>query len=107
MLQPLTNRVVGDRHLADHPVAHGSSDQSTSFLVRKPRPSARPTARPSALPATLVVLSRSHSLRFRIVTAPSAPLPTDVPVSLPYSGHRMCRKAMDCNGDETSHRYQW
>jgi len=63
-------------------------------------------SRPVSCPAILVVHSRSHAVRFRILTAPSAPVTTDVLSSLP-SGHRMCRKAMDCNGDETSHRNQW
>ena len=53
-------------------------------------------------PTTLVVHSRLDAVRFRILVAPAT---TDVPVSL-YPRHRMCQKAMDCNGDETSDRYQ-
>jgi hypothetical protein len=66
-------------------------------------------------PATLVVHSRSPAVRFRILSTDAPSTTTVVPVSFPavslplvsFSlGHRMCQKAMDCNGDETSDRCQ-
>jgi hypothetical protein len=93
MLEPHTHGPRADRR-ADHSV----SEESRPSLVRR--------RRHASLPTTLVVHSRSHAVRFRILTAPSAPLPTDVPVSVPYLAHRTCRKAMDCHGDETPDRNQ-
>src|SRR5579872_5970020 len=68
-------------------------------------PSASPHTRrhrSASGPTTLVVHSRLHAVRFRILIAPAL---TDVPVSF-HPRHRTCQKAMDCNGDETSDRYQ-
>ena len=62
-----------------------------------------------ARPTSLVVHSRLHAVRFRILSTQSPTL-TDVPVSLLsvslLPGHRTCQKAMDCNGSETSDRNQ-
>jgi hypothetical protein len=61
-------------------------------------------------PTALVVHSRSPAFRFRILSTHAPSTTTVVPVSLPAvslpRGHRMCQKAMDCNGDETSDRCQ-
>jgi len=85
----------------------GATDRSANRAeVEQPAPSPNYRRRHSCRPAVLVVQSRSHVTRFRIVTAPLAPLPTDLPVSFPYSGHRTCQKAMDCHVDETSDRNQ-
>jgi len=80
---------------------------------------ARPASVPSSFPAAIrstsaggrgttpiVVHSRSSSIRFRILSL-SAPAPslTELPVSA-TPRHRMCQKAKDCNGDETSDRIQ-
>ena len=60
-------------------------------------------------PTTLVVHSRAHAVRFRILST-QAPATTAMPVDhSPVSflqGHRTCQKAMDCDGGETSDRYQ-
>ena len=76
------------------PQAPQPKAQSASPQTRRHRSASRPT--------TLVVHSRLHAVRFRILVAPAT---TDVPVSL-HPRHRMCQKAMDCNGDETSDWYQ-
>jgi hypothetical protein len=92
------------QHPASPPVApppvapaFGASMQEvpgTPLPTRRSRFHSRPT--------TLVVHSRVHAVRFRILVAPAV---TDVPVSL-HPRHRTCQKAMDCDGDETSDRYQ-
>jgi hypothetical protein len=89
MLQPQSHQ--GE---PDQPPSNRLRGQSISPQTRRHRSLSGPT--------TLVVISRTHSVRFRILVAPAL---TDVPVSL-YPRHRMCQKAMDCNGDETSDRYQ-
>jgi len=81
--------------------ASSPRDESASLPVRQARFHSRPT--------TLVVHSRSHSVRFRILST-HAPATTALPaphfaVSF-LQGHRKCQKAMDCDGDETSDRYQ-
>ena len=102
MLQPqapLPQAAVAKLTVAEAPLPEG---QSASLKTRRPRSHSRPTI--------LVVHSRSHAVRFRILST-HAPVKTELPVSLPPvslpGGHRMCQKAMDCNGDETSDRYQW
>ena len=92
MLQSSAHRSAADRSAADV-----ATEQPARSYSRR-RQSSRPTV--------LVVHSRSHAIRFRIVTAPAFPLPADMPVSFPLPGHRMCQKAMDCNVDETSDRNQ-
>ena len=74
---------------ASQPAAQSASPQSRRY-------------RSASCPAILVVHSRLHAVRFRIRVASAM---TYVPVSL-HPGHRMCQKAMDCYGDETSDRYQ-
>jgi hypothetical protein len=66
MLQPQANRPAVIPTAADR---YGAESHSPS--LRRHRHASRP--------AVLVVHSRSHAVRFRILTAPSAPLPTDVP----------------------------
>ena len=55
---------------------------------------------------SLVLHCPSSAVRFRILSL-SAPTPsqTEPPVSAPPR-HRMCQKAMECYGDETSDRSQ-
>ena len=50
-----------------------------------------------------VVHSRSHEVRFRILSGPAVLPQMELPPSSPFPPHRMCKKAMDCYGDETSH----
>lgn len=95
---PLHNHHVANLHVAD---TVAPKVESASPRMRRSRSHSRPTV--------LVVHSRCHAVRFRILST-HAPTMTDVPVSLfPVSflqGHRKCQKAMDCDGDETSDRYQ-
>ncbi len=93
------------QHAASQPAAlNGAPMQDvpvSSLPARRARLSSRPT--------TLVVHSRSHAVRFRILST-HAPATTAMPV-IPspgsfLQGHRMCQKATDCDGDETSDRYQ-
>ena len=79
---------------AQQPQACQPNGQSDSPPTRRHRFTSRPT--------TLVVHSRTHAVRFRILSAPTM---TELPVSF-HPRHRTCQKAMDCNGDETSDRYQ-
>ena len=87
---------AASQHSATTPAA-----QSASLPTRPVRFHSRPT--------TLDVHSRSHAVRFRILST-HAPATTATPVSLsPVSflqGHRTCQKAMDCDGDETFNRHQ-
>ena len=87
---------AASQHSATTPAA-----QSASLPTRPVRFHSRPT--------TLVVHSRSHSVRFRILsTHPPATTALPAPhfaVSFPQ-GHRKCQKAMDCDGDETINRHQ-
>ncbi len=106
-------------HLASQPVAPilGASPliavpsvaQAHGASLRTPRPRSQSRA------TALVVHSRVSGVCFRILSTHgpvnaaipvSLPTVTFLPVSLPQ-GHRMCQKAMDCYGDETSHWYQW
>jgi hypothetical protein len=90
---PLTQAAVAKATAAAVALPEGVS---ASLQARRPRSHSRPTI--------LVVHSRLHAVRFRILST-HVPDKTELPVSLPR-GHRMCQKAMDCNGDETSDRYQ-
>jgi hypothetical protein len=100
---PLANARLTRTHLpCDQTARSAVSDlQGGSSTTRRSRLHSRPTI--------LVVHSRCHAVRFRILST-LAPSPTDSP--LPFSpvsflqGHRMCQKAKDCDGDETSDRYQ-
>jgi hypothetical protein len=100
---PLANGKLTRTRLAriDSADVQGPGSQSASSKTRRPPFHSRPTF--------LVVHSRCHAVRFRILST-HAPTITDVPVSLsPVSflqGHRMCQKAKDCDGVETSDRYQ-
>ena len=88
---------------------HEALQQPASTPAAQGASSATKRIRFHSRPTTLVVHSRSHAVRFRILST-HAPATTATPVSLsPVSflqGHRMCQKAMDCDGDETSDRYQ-
>jgi hypothetical protein len=81
--------------------ARGDAVPSSSSNTRRSRSHSRPTV--------LVVHSRFSPVRFRILSI-HAPSLTEVPLPFPavslLQGHRTCQKAMECNGDETSHWYQ-
>ena len=100
---PFAAASFASTYLERHPAAEprGFGVQSASTTTRRSRSHSRPTV--------LVVHSRSQAARFRILST-HAPSPTEVPVSIPpvsfLQGHRTCQKAKDCDGDETSDRYQ-
>jgi hypothetical protein len=61
-----------------------AAERSTSCTkAEQTADSPRVRLRHSSLSAVLVVHSRSHDIRFRIVAAPRAPLSADLPNSLP------------------------
>lgn len=111
MLQPSSSK---DRASRGRASGSAASRQSHSML-EGPLPEALSASLPTlgsrhiSRPTSLVVHSRLHAVRFRILSTQSPPL-ADVPVSLLsvslLPGHRTCQKAMDCDGDETSDRYQ-
>jgi hypothetical protein len=106
MLQPSSSKDRASRSAAlrqSESMLEGSMPEAASASL--PTLGSRHISRPT----TLVVHSRLHAVRFRILSTHSPSL-TDVPVSLLcvslLPGHRTCQKAMDCNGSETSDRNQ-
>jgi hypothetical protein len=88
---------------------HAASQQPGSTPAAEGAPPPTRHIRFHSRPTTLVVHSRSHAVRFRILsTHADAMTATPAPLfPVPFlQGHRMCQKAMDCDGDETINRHQ-